>query len=822
MMPAHMSTQRPAKFYTFWSVNDRLDQSRLRKQIDDMKGFGFDGAVFHPRFYPGKPPYMSAEYLAEVSDLILYAKSVGMEFWIYDENGWPSGTADGLMYQRHPDEVCVWVELSKEKSPETIRSFSIGDAIKLLPEGSDGERWHLNVRRVQGIDCMDPQACRDFLGIIHEGYRAGLKPEAFDYVSAFFSDEPELGLGWGKIPSHGNIPWTRNMPRLWKERFGEDLLEKLPLMFFPAEGYREFRIRYREFATDLFCGGFFDPYLQWCQQHGKTFTAHVKGEEHPMFQVIMSGSCSRVFQHISLPGIDALERYPHNHFYPRQLVSVAQQFGSGESMVECFGGSGWGARPEDLERYLDWLGGHGITHYVLHLYHYRLLSSAIHDWPPSQPVHMNWREVFPSLLARFKKNFAEQQREPADTLLVSPHRGIMAEYQPWELAQTNIHMATPHPDSPASRINDRFMDRVEDIHRAGINYHLSDERTLEESGVIEGKSLRLGKCSYGRLIVADGAVFTSAGRQLIESARAAGIPVENTSQVSMPTTVSSETAPPSQAWLSGGLQWSIVTPANNEMMLDSRPDTDGWFVAEFEAADRVDVTISFADAIAEATLNGTPLAMHEEADATAAAVSANLLANRNVIRFRGEIELQQPVLWLRGRFLARSRGDFAPAVNQTIKTDGPFELVSGEVMSPELVAAGLPFCRGPVEMSCEFENTQEGAVLQLSDVAADAARVELDGEDLGFVYGPDWSVTLPKMLQPGRHTLRLRLIPSTYNFFGPHHYFAGDYHVVSPGQYAGTKNFADREDAPQHTLVHAWHFKPVHPPEQIRLIQPAQ
>ena len=109
----------------------------------------------------------------------------------------------------------------------------------------------------------------------------------------------------------------------------------------------------------------------------------------------MVGSCHSVFRHLSLPGIDALGRDPANDFFPRQVASATAQFGTGRCMAEAFGGSGWGASPEDLERYLLWLGRNGITDFVMHLSQYRLDSAAIRDWPPSQPLHLNGAKSIP-------------------------------------------------------------------------------------------------------------------------------------------------------------------------------------------------------------------------------------------------------------------------------------------------------------------------------------------------------------------------------------------------------------------------------------------
>jgi hypothetical protein len=137
------------------------------------------------------------------------------------------------------------------------------------------------------------------------------------------------------------------------------------------------------------------------RKHGKQFIGHVKGEEHPLFQLPMVGSCHRIFRHLS----DARHRRAGALPVARFLSapgrsSVARQFGHGRAMVECFGGAGWGAAPEDLERYLLWLGRNGLTDFVFHLSQYRLDTPAITDWPPSEPLHLSWKDAFPAVLAR--------------------------------------------------------------------------------------------------------------------------------------------------------------------------------------------------------------------------------------------------------------------------------------------------------------------------------------------------------------------------------------------------------------------------------------
>jgi hypothetical protein len=56
------------RFFTFWAINAALDERVLCRQLDPMRAWGFDGTVFHPRFFPNLPPYLSDGYLAIKGD----------------------------------------------------------------------------------------------------------------------------------------------------------------------------------------------------------------------------------------------------------------------------------------------------------------------------------------------------------------------------------------------------------------------------------------------------------------------------------------------------------------------------------------------------------------------------------------------------------------------------------------------------------------------------------------------------------------------------------------------------------------------------------
>ena len=82
----------------FWSWNDELDSDRLRGQIRWMHENGIGGFFMHARGGL-KTPYLGEEWMQCIEACCDEAKKLGMDAWAYDENGWPSGFAGGLLLE---------------------------------------------------------------------------------------------------------------------------------------------------------------------------------------------------------------------------------------------------------------------------------------------------------------------------------------------------------------------------------------------------------------------------------------------------------------------------------------------------------------------------------------------------------------------------------------------------------------------------------------------------------------------------------------------------------------------------------------------------
>jgi len=863
------------RFYAFWAINAPLDQTRLRRQLKQFRAIGFDGVVWHPRFYPNEPPYLGDRYLAELSDVILHAKSLGLSFWLYDEDGWPSGTVGGQLLKKYPADAQRWAELVIEKPERCLAEFEAGFGVppsggtaRKPPEGgTSNQKWFLAERIGAGMDYFNPDLARHFLELTHERYRTGLKPEAWQHVEAIFCDEPELGLGhaYDSLSKHGAIPWTPQLPELFRQRYGEDLLSLIPEIFFGNAGrarhsvrvavemesasgdsrraedcppYQSARVKFWELLTDVFNESFTAPINNWCVREGKLFTAHVKGEEHPLFQVPTNGSCHQFFRNLSLPAVDALERYPSNNFFPRQVSSAARQFGNGRCMVEAFGGAGWGATPEDLERYLLWLGRHGLTDFVMHLSQYRLDSAAMHDWPPSQPLHLTWRDVYPEVLRRVRHELKNHPRPAADTLVIAPNRGIMANYEPWEFLQTNVHNAATYPDSVAGRINRRFLELVEDLHRMHVNYDVADERTVEQFGKQAGNELTLGNCKYQRLIVDEGCELGPVAASILPAVEPGFQPcgegvdiaecAESSNEISVFRASPGGKMPPSTVGETPAatiaVHWSLAIHPTNLLLLETKPEADGWFTAGFNCTDQLckkhagvqrltSLEMIFADDIAEAALNGVPLTFEPDIlssrDGSLALLDSVPVHDLNTLRFRtANPKVQRPFVWLRGLFRVMSSVPFTDGPGNTIKTDGPFTLhPAREEFQRDLITDGFPFLRDSLRLTTSITLSRDISRLRLEGVEADAVGLTFDAKNFRRAWRTNGEIGFDVKLAAGTHHLEFDFVPNTFNAFGPHHYYGGDWHVVSPDQIKGVRNFADPADAPANTHVAAWHFR---------------
>ena len=97
----------------FWSWNDKLDQEELRRQIRQMHQQGIGGFFMHARGGL-KTKYLGEEWIQAIQCSIEEAEKLGMEAWLYDEEGWPSGFAGGRVTSLGSYYHMRWMEQERE------------------------------------------------------------------------------------------------------------------------------------------------------------------------------------------------------------------------------------------------------------------------------------------------------------------------------------------------------------------------------------------------------------------------------------------------------------------------------------------------------------------------------------------------------------------------------------------------------------------------------------------------------------------------------------------------------------------------------------
>ena len=128
----------------FWSWNDKLEKEELLRQIDVMKENGIDGFFMHAR--SGLvTEYLSDEWFELIEACIIRAEELDMEAWAYDENGWPSGFADGKVPQIGFDfqQKTIDIKVIEDVSvlPERVLGFyqiKEGSGFKVLTDAKVG------------------------------------------------------------------------------------------------------------------------------------------------------------------------------------------------------------------------------------------------------------------------------------------------------------------------------------------------------------------------------------------------------------------------------------------------------------------------------------------------------------------------------------------------------------------------------------------------------------------------------------------------------------------------------------------------------------
>ena len=352
-----------------------------------LKDLGLGGIVCNVDFRE----YMVSETHWETLVRAIEAcRETGLIAWIYDEEGYPSGAAGGLVLKNNPDYEAIALTYDASR-PEPF-------ALRPSYEHTHASNNYHAARRYPNL--LDEQAIHCFIKVTHEEYRRRLKDHFGETVKAFFTDEPSLmAVNIGPLPDNvranvrvldpldtdveplPSVPWVRDLPARYQERYGEDIMEVRRSLFEGTnEADRRVRRQFWGLISDLVSKRYFGQIRQWTKAHGVASSGHTLWEETPLHHVPLEGNALKVLGQMDIPGLDMLSSDPQAVIYGGWLTatlpaSAALWNGGRQVMTEVSDFSqtmaGKGPVPlADMMATAGWQATLGVTEFTLY-YDYR-------------------------------------------------------------------------------------------------------------------------------------------------------------------------------------------------------------------------------------------------------------------------------------------------------------------------------------------------------------------------------------------------------------------------------------------------------------------
>ncbi len=451
----------------FWSWNEKLDTEETARQCDMMHAAGIGGYFMHARGGL-QTEYMGEEWFENIEVGIKKAEENGMDAWVYDENGWPSGFGSGvinglgLKYQ----QKYIRMEKGERDTEHTICNC-------------DGYHFYYEINPFY-VDNMDAEVVKTFIDTIYAPYY-----ERFgNRIKGIFTDEPQL--------SRNGIPWSFVIPEKYRERYGEEIFPYLRLLFENVGDYKAFRIKFYKLCTDLFCESYTKQIYDWCVSRGLEFTGHMVEEQSLRSQIPTNGAVMPHYRYFTMPAVDWLGRKLFEGLCARQLGSAAQQLGKKRALTESFAVCGHSVTFDDLRRIMDWQMVKGVTNMCPHLQGYSIRGIRKRDFPPAMYYQQPWWSEYPEFIEEMSRigMIMAEGTAKCNVLLIHP---VAAGWTRYNNAG----------NEGLNELDCEFVRVMTTLEQKHIEYHLGDETIMEQSGKVDGNKIVIGQQTYDKVIIID-------------------------------------------------------------------------------------------------------------------------------------------------------------------------------------------------------------------------------------------------------------------------------------------------------------------------------
>lgn len=462
------------------------DAETIRKRLQDLRSLGVGGLVVNVSFHN----YLrSEEQWRLFLEGLKIAEDLGFVIWLYDEEGYPSGAAGGLVLEKKPEFEAVGLVRLTENS-------KIRYEVRRMYEGTHCTENVYKKRRY--INILNPEAVKTFITLTHDEYAKRIS-NIGKRIRAIFTDEPSLMTTYIRPPEKAlpALPWVEDLQEEFKRRKGYELMPHIESLFADLGDYQRVRCDFYDVIAELVAERYFGQIQNWCRKHGIASSGHLLAEEKLLWHAMYYGDLIRCLRRMDIPGIDMLTSDPRaivvglGFLVPKFASSAAHLEGRNETMSETSDftqrmGIGqqkrraWLPEMKATAAIQFLLGINNITSYYAHPF-----------GDESERADYEHYCTYVGRLGALLKG----ARHECDVAVLYPIAGVWANFYP-----TSLSMYQPHPSKRLNEIDDLFAHLCRLLLQHQIDYDIVDEIAVQTASIGQGE-FRVANESYRALIV---------------------------------------------------------------------------------------------------------------------------------------------------------------------------------------------------------------------------------------------------------------------------------------------------------------------------------
>ena len=757
-----------------WCWNGPISKEKTLAEINKLRDFGIkafyilpEPQAFRPTRIPSlmEPDYMTDAFLEHYKFAVDTAREYGMECWLYDEGGWPSGGACGKVMTEFPEYGRRTLDMRKIafKAGDAFR-LSESDAAAAFLDGrmlKEGEIFHSDSEvdeyysrgyawETPGIpdlpDLTRGEATDEFIRLTHEKYKKALGEHIGSTMTMVFTDEPEAPL----------LPFRRELIEEYEAKYGESILPYLPALYDVSKRDGESIIRVRrwyDMCSHAFCDNFLLKCKRWSNENGMKFTGHLNIDDVPLG--CMRGKNYhhlRALRCMDVPGIDVIWRqiFPgepyklsdpsgrlteldsetraENRFFPRYASSAAAQVGTRFAMTESFGVYGSGMTYDQMRFVVGFQAVRGVA----------LIN------PLMVAYHRHGFLMTGELPA-----FAEYHASSADLGVFNKYMERLSYISTIGKRVCDVALYYPVNDFwggvRAAELADEFDSLGRALEAKAIDFDILDDDVIAASDAIDDGLIRMGIASYRRVVIPKSAFIPEETKALLDRFVKGGGEVY----------YSADGVEPEVKILAGLGKTRAMkrTLENGELILLFNEDTEKKEIkvaVEGDKAYRIDIdngrifSLKFTNGQISVALGSGE-------------TSAILLTNEEIeceapFEEKSASELSAFTFRRTNAFIIGEKDFETPDIKEEAK---PIELGDwSERVGKEFSGSGI--------YETSFKKPRAPALLDLGDVRY-TAEVFLNGKSLGVKVMPPYRYELPEELLEDENRLEIRVSNTAAN-----------------------------------------------------------